>query len=213
MNDGGTFTDPPAYRTKFYADVVNLATEVCSSILISVVRELIVYQIEGKTNELIENGGQVPALETNENVRAIASSFLDLCGDAIVVLSFDEAHELGANPIMPSNSSTSKRAPTRASRQNITMFSHILKGLRSVLNSTSWGSIYQLQENTGLFLQNRSTIDPPVWQTRNGSCFPPYRASVGGGGFRVPSSHLRTSGIVFEDRYSKSRHLGSPPRG
>jgi hypothetical protein len=48
MNDGGTFTTPPTYRTDFYAKVVDSATKVCSSVLISVVRELIIISSKPK---------------------------------------------------------------------------------------------------------------------------------------------------------------------
>ncbi|KAJ2923352.1 hypothetical protein H1R20_g13740, partial [Candolleomyces eurysporus] len=102
MNDGGDFKTPPAYRTSFYVNVVESATKVCSSILISVVRELIVHQFE---NALIKAGGQAPSLESNQDIRATAVSFVAKCEGAIAVLSFDEAHELGANPTMRSNSS------------------------------------------------------------------------------------------------------------
>jgi hypothetical protein len=41
MNNGGSFETHPAYRKEFYAKVVELATKVCSSVLIIVVGELI----------------------------------------------------------------------------------------------------------------------------------------------------------------------------
>ncbi|KAJ2918864.1 hypothetical protein MD484_g1531, partial [Candolleomyces efflorescens] len=102
MNDGGTFSTPPSYRKDFYTKVAKLATK---------------FELETKVKPI----PQGIYLESNPDVRAAASSLLSICGDdAVVVLSFDEAHELGA------------RAPTQTSRQGITVLSQIIEGLRSV---------------------------------------------------------------------------------